>query len=1052
MIFNLSTLIPIVSSILYIIFTIFGLYQRKRERIHWPFIFYMFLMFLWSFGSFLMHANTKLFTPLFWNRFMMVGMLGVPITIFHSVLDLFEGQERKYNFFLPIGYALYGFLLLINFRGNIVTSAWFEGDQFYYTLGKGSYVAYILLYAFLIIGIIVLLRELYKTKNDTVKRKLRLPLFGGSLMLLGVLLNVYEPIGRYPFDIFTSTINAFIIFYAIYKYRLVHYSTLVIRAILYFVLVIVSALVFYGIIWISFRMMRTIPFQYSFLLSLLLGVAAAVIFQPLRTGTLSLIERLYFGKRLDYYRGLKNFSESLTTVVELGLLGESTINKLTETFNLEWALMMVLDHASRNYKLVAGKGYLLDDDLKKTLSINRNAEIVKRTARKNTPLLVPQGRDSSHYRIASGSHVFRPILVLPLRFKDKLNGFICLGERKDKELFDQLDLEILGILAGQCSVALENAISFEKVKRQQKRLQNMNKELIISRNKLEAFFDGITTPISIQDINYNIVTVNYAATRYFKTSFNNLVGKKCYSVFFGRNKPCENCMAQDSLHTQLPFSMEMMDVEGSINFSIHYYPINVPQGADKIFLEFFQDITQQKRLQQELIQSEKLASIGTLASGIAHEINNPLYGIIGTAELMLEDGMSGEQFQEYIKDIISYSQNAAEIIKDLTNYSRLGEKSAESVNIIDMIETSLKLARRGMKFEEIKVKKIYEELPVIEANPTELQQVFLNLLINAVQAMKGKGMLTIITQYTGRNALILMSDTGSGIEQKNMEAIFNPFFTTKEPGRGTGLGLSIVYQIIYNMGGRVHVESQVGKGTTFIVNLPISKEEIKKISFMHARTESQIEDVFYLQRKILVGEKGYLEETIRRKDDENAYHLIAYKGLQPVGTVSCMSDRKYEHLPIEQHFNMDSFKKEKRCVEIDRLAVLKEERRSIIPFGLMTLAYLYAKSENAERVFLDVFSDEKKYINMYKKLGFQMIGEYEWLLPVTVMMVDNRTDYEKKKFRMEHFVKPFIKRLIKRIDFEGEEIKRFRKAAESVISFRSTEKAREMTKHGNIKR
>jgi len=957
----------------------------------------------------------------------------VPITILHTVLDLLEKRSKKYNMFLYVGYPIYAIMLYLNFRGAIVSSAGFEDGMFTYTLGKGSYIGYILLYAFRILGIIVLFRELYKTKNEMTKKKLRLPLFGGGLMLIGVLMNIYEPIGRYPFDIFTSTINAFIIFYAIYKFRLVHYSAFVIRANLYLVLVIISALVFYGIIWSSFRMMREIPFQYTFLLSLFLGVVAAVIFQPLRTGTLSLIERLYFGKRLDYYKNLRAFSDSLTTIVELDLLCDSTVEKLVNTFRLEWALMVVFDHTTRNYKLIAERGLYIEKDTMKSMAIARNADVVKIAAKRTGPLYSSDSEKSLGFNITMGDLSVEPVLILPLKFKEKLNGLICLGPGQIKEYYDQFDMETFEILAGQCSVALENAISFEKVKRQQKRLQNMNRELIISRNKLEAFFDGITTPISIQDINYNIVTANYATTRYFKTSYDNLVGKKCYKVYFGRNKPCENCMAQDSLHTQLPFSIERNDKKSGIIFSIHFYPISVPAGSERMFLEFFQDITAQKRLQQELIQSEKLAGIGTLASGIAHEINNPLYGIIGTAEIMLEEGKNSKNFKEYTKDIIDYAQNAAEIIKDLTNYSRTEEKSAERINIIDVMETSLKLAKRGMNFDEIHVRKIYDELPLIEANLNELQQVFLNLLINAVQAMKGKGLLTIATRQTERNALISIGDTGSGIERKNIEAIFNPFFTTKEPGKGTGLGLSIVYQIVYNMGGRINVESAMGKGTTFSVILPISKEETKLISFAHARTESQIEDVFFLQRKILVGEKGYLEESIRRNVDENSYHIIAYKGLQPVGTVSCASGRLFKKLPIEYHFNLEKYKKGKLCVEIDRLAVLKEERRSIIPMGLMTLAYLYAKSENAERVFLDVFSDERKYINMYKKLGFQLIGNYNWLLPVSVMMMDYKTDYEKKSQRMEHFVKPFMSKLLKRLHFEEDERARIMNAVETVI-------------------
>ncbi|MFW6138026.1 MAG: GNAT family N-acetyltransferase [Spirochaetota bacterium] len=1034
MVISLSSIIPVISFLLYIIFAGFGLSNARKEKVHWPFIFYMLLMSTWSFGSFMMHANTGIETPLFWNRCMMVGMLGVPIAIFHSVLNLFENRTHKYIYFIYVGYVIYGFLLYHNFTGHIVSNAWFVGDQFYYKLAGNAYLAYILSYLFLIFGIVALLRELYNARGEIVKKKLRLPLWGGIVMLAGVLFNLYEPIGRYPIDLFASTINAFIIFYAIYKYRLVHYSAFVIRAILYLVLVIVSALAFYGISWLSSSVIRKMPFEYSFLLALLLGAAAAVIFQPLRTGTLSVIEKLYFGKRLDYYKSLRYFSDSLKTIVELELLGESTVQKLNDTFDLEWSAILALDYTSRNYKLLAQSGLGLSE-VPENYFVDRNIPVVREIARENAPIFGSGIFKSLVLYSRNHSRNLQPALILPLKFKDKMNGMVLLGKCRDKEFYDQFDIEILEILAGQCSVAMENAISFEKLKGQRKRLQNMNKELILSRNKLEAFFDGITTPISIQDINYNIVAVNLAATRCFRRPYRELLGRKCYQVFFGMNKPCDNCMAQDCLHAQLPFGSEKTDQRTKMIFSIHFYPISVPEGEKKIFLEFFQDVTQQKRLQEELVQSEKLAGIGTLASGIAHEINNPLYGIIGTAEIMHDELSRDPQLKEYTRDIINYAQNAAEIIKDLTNYTRREEKKTMLLDIKELIETSLKLAGRGLKFDNITVKKFYEEdLPLIEANPNELQQVFLNLVINAVQAMQGRGQLTISTEKTDGNVTIRVSDTGLGIEKKELEDIFNPFFTTKEPGKGTGLGLSIVHQIIYNMGGRVNVKSETGKGTTFYIHLPLTKEEKHRIRFVHARSEKELEDVFFLQRKILVGEKGYLEETIRRKVDEKAYHILAYKGLQPVGTVSCVTDRMVPALPVEGHFNLKNLRQTKRCVEIDRLAVLREERRGVIPLGLMTLAYLFARSEKVERIFLDVFSDEKKHINMYSKLGFQIIGTYDWHLPVTVMMMDYQTEYEKKSQRMEKFVKPFMTRLTQRIDYEEGEKQRIMETVESIIS------------------
>jgi len=1035
MLLGISTLIPAIAFILYILFTVFGLAQYKRERVCWPFILYMAFMTVWSFGSFMMHANTGLFTPLIWNRFMVAGLLGGPISIVHSMLHLSQISRRRYRLLLALGYGMYAFLLFLNLSGHIVTNAWFEGKQFRYTLGPGASVAYALSYPFLLAGIVILARKLRRTEDRFLRKKLRLPLYGTCVMLVGVLANLHQPIGQYPVDLLASSINAVLIFYAIYRYRLVHYSAFVLNAILYFVLVILSAFVFYGISWLAAPAFRGVPFETSFLPSLLLAAVAALIFQPLRRGALSVVEKLYFGKRIEHLNSLRAFSESMTTIVELEKLADSTIGKITDTFKLEWALMFVLDYASRNYQLIARRGLKVKEGELKKLALSREATLVKAIQDKEGPLVGQPGGLPLALNILDSPAQLYASLVLPLRFKERLNGFIVLGRCQENELYDTFDLETLEMLSWECSISLENAISFERLKRQQKQLQSLNEELIVSRNKLKAFFDGITTPISIQDINYNILATNLASTRYFGRSFEDLIGKKCYAVFFQRNHPCPNCMAQDCLHAQIPFSSELADEPRHMTFAVHYYPIGVPIGQERIFLEFFQDITEEKRLQAELIQTEKLASIGTLASGIAHEINNPLYGIIGTAEIMLEQLAPGSQLHDYTRDIVHYSQNASEVIKELTQYSRREQEAVQPVDLAEVLETSLKLAQRGLRFEGLEVRKRYEALPPVLANRNELQQVFLNLIINAVQAMGNKkGTLTLAYREQDGNALITVQDTGQGIEKNHLDQIFTPFFTTKEPGKGTGLGLSITHRIIHNMGGRIRVESRVGEGTTFLITIPITAEGKKWIRFVHAVAGQEIEDVFFLQRKILVSEKGYLAETICREEDEGAYHILAYKGLQPVGTVSCLTPEMVPRLPIEKHLPRPDLTLGRRCVEIDRLAVQKEDRGSIVALGLMTLSYLFAKSEGAERLLLDVFSDEEKYIHMYKKLGFQFVGEYRDPLSVTVMAMDYETDYEKKRQRMERFVKPFLARLMKRLDLEENERKRFTAQLERILA------------------
>ncbi len=181
-------------------------------------------------------------------------------------------------------------------------------------------------------------------------------------------------------------------------------------------------------------------------------------------------------------------------------------------------------------------------------------------------------------------------LVLPLKFKERLNGFIVLGPRLEKDYYNQYDLEILQFLTDQASVAVENAISFERLRQQQKRLQETNEELTLSRNKLEAFFDGIATPISIQDINYNIVTANYAAQRYFEKPQEELIGSKCYKAYFNRDRPCANVLPRIASIRNFHSVRRSRMTALQLTFALIFYSIPAPQGSIGSFIEFFQDI------------------------------------------------------------------------------------------------------------------------------------------------------------------------------------------------------------------------------------------------------------------------------------------------------------------------------------------------------------------------------------------------------------------------------------------------------------------------------
>ncbi|MBI5561636.1 MAG: PAS domain S-box protein [Deltaproteobacteria bacterium] len=232
------------------------------------------------------------------------------------------------------------------------------------------------------------------------------------------------------------------------------------------------------------------------------------------------------------------------------------------------------------------------------------------------------------------------------------------------------------------------------------------------------------------------------------------------------------------------------------------------------------DISEQIMLQFKLLQSEKLAGIGTLASGIAHEINNPLAGILGMAEAIRdEDDMN--LIKDYVKDIIQYAVSAGSIVKELSAYSRSAHNEGSStVDVSLIMENSLRMAKHSASFASIVLSTELERDALIIANGGEIQQVFVNLMINANHAMDGKGTLTLRCRRTGSFVEAAVSDTGHGISEKHLSQIYDPFFTTKPAGKGTGLGLYVVYKIVTRYKGSIDVESRPGEGTSFVLRFP----------------------------------------------------------------------------------------------------------------------------------------------------------------------------------------------------------------------------------------
>jgi len=242
-------------------------------------------------------------------------------------------------------------------------------------------------------------------------------------------------------------------------------------------------------------------------------------------------------------------------------------------------------------------------------------------------------------------------------------------------------------------------------------------------------------------------------------------------------------------------------------------------------LLLFDDVTQRERMEEQMSQTEKLTSLGLLAAGVAHEVNTPLAVISNYIQMLAKQMPEGDPRQSIIEKIVKQTFRASEIVNNLLNFSRTGAAEAANVDVNRLVEETLSLVAHPLKTARIQVvKELAESIPPVHGSANKLQQVFLNLFLNARDAMPGGGMLEVRTAAHNGSVEVEVADTGVGIPREHINRIFDPFFTTKSNGRGTGLGLSVTYGIVKEHAGKIDVRSTPGKGTSFHVEFPAARK------------------------------------------------------------------------------------------------------------------------------------------------------------------------------------------------------------------------------------
>ncbi|MBI4851226.1 MAG: response regulator [Acidobacteria bacterium] len=470
-------------------------------------------------------------------------------------------------------------------------------------------------------------------------------------------------------------------------------------------------------------------------------------------------------------------------------------------------------------------------------------------------------------------------IVMPIMNREDLVGAIALHQCSYLRDWTQGEIALVKAVARQCSIAINNAQLYGQSRKSEERYRslfdNANDAIIIADKESRLIIDANSKAEKL---------LSQQRSDLLKLDLINLHPKDEYSKYLSAYQSL-NKIGYLYLHDG-----ELQQKNGDIlPVELRASIINLGQGADSFIQAIFRDMTEQRKLEQQLFHSQRLESIGTLTGGIAHDFNNLLAGILGYAELFKKKlDPSNTKLYNYAGIIEQSATHGAELAQRLVAFARGGSPKSQILELNSIVEDTLKLLKRALG-RSIEIKSFLDpNLYSIEANATQIQQILMNLCINARDAMPNGGLLSVSTANIqinksklikglkfGDYVLLSVSDNGSGMDESTLARIFEPFFTTKEIGKGTGLGLAMVATIVRETKGQVLVDTKLGQGTSFHIYLPSVAQNVAEVIVNDAK-------VFQGTETILVVDD---EETLRylAKDLLEAYGykiLLAADGLE----------------------------------------------------------------------------------------------------------------------------------------------------------------------------
>ena len=634
--------------------------------------------------------------------------------------------------------------------------------------------------------------------------------------------------------------------YSIARFRLTDVDVVMRRSFAYIIATLSVAALFGTVMAVSYESLRQqLSQEASLLIAAIAMSVLAMLFAPVKNWLQERIDRIFYGEKYDYRVTLHDFGRTLASTTELDPLLDSLMWRLKEVFTVERLAIFVEDRTEPSgFRVARAEGVkqniVLPAEFLNILRDRTDSSGIVRVETADAEEEAVTGRlitpaESASRRLFS--------YLVPCGSRSRIVAVMALGRPTDGALLSSEDTDLLRAISGYVAVAIENALLLEEQAQRAKelaRLKEFNENII----------ESINVGVMVINLSGRITNWNGALEDMYGLRRDETIGRRITEVFdtemlralrelMARSEwqnghsaslnGLANGLANGSAHGShseplniYKFRARSADAR-DLTLNISLAPLQSKTSQVEGTLVAIEDVTERIRLEEQLQQSDKLSSIGLLAAGVAHEVNTPLTGISSYSQMLMQQIPDTDPRHLLLEKIHRQTSRASSIVNNLLNFSRVSDSRHVPVDLNRVLDDTIQLLEAQLRNTEIEVVRNYSvELPFAPGNAAKLQQVFMNLILNARDAMPQGGRLEIATESDLDSILICFRDSGQGIAPEHLAKIYDPFFTTKQIGKGTGLGLAVSYGIIRDHGGHITVESQLGEGTMFQIALPMA--------------------------------------------------------------------------------------------------------------------------------------------------------------------------------------------------------------------------------------